>query len=397
MRIGIVGPFNPSEFGKWFDKDQYLPNINKEASSVNALVDSLLEAGEDVVVFTSSMEKQNCGEIIGNKLSVYIVRYKTIPLTGVLRFYVIYNLINILSKHVEAIDVLHAHWTYEYAYAALHFSKNVPVVCTVRDWCPYQLQLAKSFESRLRWNVNHILFKKVVYNPKVYLIANSLYTLRCIKSLKIKRDVIMIPNSIKRKFILTDRSLYPKDVTFISIAQSLTDIRKNVVVLLRAFKKFRQSVPNANLIVTGLFSEDDPTLIKWKEENLLEDVTLAGWVNHDELINILDNSTALIHPSLEETFGNTLIEGMARRCVVVGGENSGAVPQVLGDGKYGIICNIKDEDEILSALCKASKIAENRNIIDRATKYLLETYSSDVIGNKHMDYYRQLISEHKKC
>ena len=105
----------------------------------------------------------------------------------------------------------------------------------------------------------------------------------------------------------------------------------------------------------------------------------------------IDKSTCLVHPALEETFGNILLEGMARRVVVIGGEHSGAVPFVLQNGKCGILCDVTSVESIVNAMEKSLDEKTAIQLLNDGTDYLLNTYSSDVVLNRHIDLFNQRI------
>jgi glycosyltransferase involved in cell wall biosynthesis len=112
-------------------------------------------------------------------------------------------------------------------------------------------------------------------------------------------------------------------------------------------------------------------------------VVLLGWLDRDDLKDLLDSASALVLPSLEETFGNVLLEGMARRVEVIGGRASGAVPAVLGQGKYGILCDVTSPE----ALCAAMVQAEARAHVEAATAMLKEKYAAGALARRHLELY----------
>ena len=107
-----------------------------------------------------------------------------------------------------------------------------------------------------------------------------------------------------------------------------------------------------------------------------------------EVIAAIDDSTCLIHPALEETFGNILLEGMARCVCVIGGDKSGAVPLVLNKGKCGILCDVTSVASMVDAMKKALNLKETQSLIEEGTSRLLGSYSSDVILEKHLQLYK---------
>lgn len=390
MTIGIVSYFNPFEILPFLYGDQQVPNVNKGASAVNLLVKELLEQGHNVIVFTTYPYKGGTITLTGKNVTIYMVSTQhTIPKTSLFHILiVIRRLIKLIKQRINEIDVLHAHWTYEFALAAKHFAQRKPVFCTVRDWCPYIYSYQKRFRSRLGWKVKYHMFRKVMKGDSIHFIANSTYTYNRIKSEYPQKEVPIIPNPIDKNYILKERKKYPDNEIFISIAAGI-DKRKNIGNLIAAFHLYHNEHPESTLmLVGGDFVDNNQHIIQWKEKGLLGGVKLCGWVDHSQLMPLLDSVSALVHPSLEETFGNILLEGMARRIPVIGGDKSGAVPEVLGNGKYGILCNVSDVQDIYRSLCKIHDKKYIQNIINNATEYIISTYQSDIIARKHISLYQ---------
>lgn len=390
MRIGIVGPINPSEFEDLLHKDE-IPQMHQNASAVHALINSFLDEGHTVIAFTIN-ENNIYEEFVSEKLKIYTVPFRLIPRTSIFKIYCVKQLRRAIKNHLQDIDVLHAQWTYEYAFAAMAFVKRIPVFCTVRDWCPYIMtMIRKSFTGCLGWKINYYMFRRIMACKDIHLIANSQYTYSRIKSFYPERESVILPNSIKKNFIIVHRGKINEQIKLISIANGIFDPRKNIITLLKAFKQFRIRHPDAVLTIVGKYKEEDFHIIQWKAEGLLENVITTGQLSHDEVIAKIDQSTMLIHPSLEETFGNILLEAMARRIPIIGGIKSGAVPMVLGEGKYGLCCDITSPEEITKAMEELLDKRKAVSLVNAATKHLLSTYASDVVCKKHIETYTTLM------
>lgn len=132
-----------------------------------------------------------------------------------------------------------------------------------------------------------------------------------------------------------------------------------------------------------------------KKENLLQGITFCGMLDHKSLIKEIDTSTCLIHPSLEETFGNILLEGMARCLPVIGGMNSGAVPFVLGKGEFGILCDVNDVNSIVNAMKMSEDTSKCACLVQKATDNLIKNYRSDSITYQHLALYEKYINKQK--
>lgn len=394
MRIGIVSPCNPSEFKEFFSCGQDVPDINKGASAVNTLVKEFLRQGHYVKVFTSYNGTEGIKKFIGPQIEFFMCQNnKPLPFTAFLsQLYMVPRIVDIIRKEVSDLDVLHAHWTYEYAMAAMVFAKRLPVFCTVRDWCPYIQTTQVSFRDILFWKVSRFVFERVMANRHIHFIANSHYTYNCIVKRYPNKKVMIIPNPIEKGYILDKEKQHIETAKFIAISQAIGDKRKNYDMLLHAFKCFHERYPDSELLLVGAgFVNSNHYVLRWKEQNLLSGVKLCGFVNHNKLMELIDKSSCLIHPSLEETFGNILLEGMARCKPCIGGKDSGAVPMVLGHGKYGVLCDVKDLSSIVYAMEKTCDRDFVLALTSRTTKYLKTAFASNIIANSHIALYRKYI------
>ena len=229
----------------------------------------------------------------------------------------------------------------------------------------------------------------VLHNKNIHFIANSPYTASTIKK-KYNINAPIIPNSIKDSFIKKSEHIPPKDIRILCISSS-NDKRKNIITLLYAFKKFTYKYPKSTLQLIGSpFVKTNTIIQNWEKENLLNNVILTGQIEHDELIQYIDNCSIFITPSLEETFGNTILESIVRRVPVIGGSNSGAVPYVLHNGKAGYLCDVSDSEDILKTLEHIIlNPQEARRKAEEAYNITLSEYCENVVCQSHIHLYQK--------
>lgn len=392
MRIGVVSLFNPKAVMDFLNEGTIIPEINKGITAVNTLVREFLLQGHTIIVFTYAPMDKSLTILEGERIKIYILNkdYHVKGLMNLERIYMLPKLKKLIAKEINNIDVLHAHWTYDFALAAKKFAKRIPVFCSVRDWCPYILSMQDSLKGKIVWAISWIIFKQVMKGNSIHFIANSQYTYDRITKDYPEKQVVIIPNPISKDFVLDSPRLTNKKVSFISISQAAEDKRKNFDRLLRSFAMYHNHNPESELKLVGYgFSEDFPVVKRWKSQGLLEGVVLCGYVNHIKLMELIDESTCLIHPSLEETFGNIFLEGMARCIPVIGGRDSGAVPQVLGQGRYGILCDVTDVNSIFEAMkLTEDKVRMSQLTID-ASEYIKENFKSDAIVYRHIELFKK--------
>ncbi len=73
----------------------------------------------------------------------------------------------------------------------------------------------------------------------------------------------------------------------------------------------------------------------------------AGMLDNTDLE--LAGSDLMIHPSIDEPFGFSIIEGMRAGLPVIA-TNVGGIPEVVRDGETGILINARIPGEIVSAV-----------------------------------------------
>lgn len=386
MNIAVLSPFDPAEFQDFLDQSGHAVRTGIPASSVHAIVRGFLSQGHQVTIISSNPGPSD--ELIrytGKQLRIFMVQYKH----GLMGLRVIPKMRQFIWEHLNEFDVLHAHWTYIYAYTILPFVGKKPCFCSVRDWCPYLMTLPTPWSQKLKMWVNYYFFSSVMASEKIVKLANSHYTAEKIAEwYHTTEPQLIIPNPLRSDIILDERKYQPETLVFTSISSLLTDPRKNIGTLLKAFHRLRTEYPSAVLQLVGTGCQKDFEHLS-ASEDFFEGVIFFGRKTHQEVLELLDHSWALVHPALEETFGNIFLEAAARCIPAIGGENAGAVPFVLEQGKAGYLCDVTD----VESLCQAMKdVIEDpchtEVLIKNAMQNIREKYAQDVVCNQHLEIYK---------
>jgi glycosyltransferase involved in cell wall biosynthesis len=162
----------------------------------------------------------------------------------------------------------------------------------------------------------------------------------------------VIPNGLHDKYFADETNRTPnlEDPTLISVNNGFGR-RKNVRTLLRAFARLRNEYESATLRLLGDPYAEEQEAHQWsRDRGLTNGVDFVGQVPHSQVITDLRSADLLVHPSLEESFGNTFVEAMAQKTPVVAGEASGAAPWVLDDGEAGRLTDVSDPEAIATAV-----------------------------------------------
>ena len=83
---------------------------------------------------------------------------------------------------------------------------------------------------------------------------------------------------------------------------------------------------------------------------------------------------------------------MSRGVPCSGGQDSGAVSDVLGHGEYGLTCNIRDAQSILNTMEIISDSMIYHRLQVEAIKMLRVKYASDVVTRMHIEIFQSKIN-----
>jgi len=238
-------------------------------------------------------------------------------------------------------DVVHAHWTYEYAIAAAATRK--PSAVTAHD-CPPIIFLHQRNLYRLLRMIVGIKGMRASH----VLSTVSPYMASCVGKLS-GVEPLIIPNMIDERSIdVRPYSLRPKTLRILAVSNGFHG-RKNGPVLLKAFASVHQAMPDSVLVLLGSDMESGGVASTWALKHGLEEgVAFIGRQSRSKTMEHMKESTLLVHVSLEESFGMVAIEAMASGLPVIAGDNAGALPWVIADA--GVLTDVTSPQEVAQCI-----------------------------------------------
>jgi glycosyltransferase involved in cell wall biosynthesis len=115
------------------------------------------------------------------------------------------------------------------------------------------------------------------------------------------------------------------------------------------------------VIAGGNFVKDNPQAQEFrqyiKDKGLEKKIILTGFYENNQAKQLLSNSIAMIHLSLYEGFGISLVEGMKAGTAVIA-HNGSCYPEVLNGA--GLLVDGKNEEQVGEAMYKVYKDKEYR-------------------------------------
>ena len=172
-----------------------------------------------------------------------------------------------------------------------------------------------------------------------------------------------------------------------------TDPKKNTVGVLRAFALFNNIYHNQYKLVMLDYDENELQRILEgiSEPKLREQIQLLGYVPNIQLPAIINQCSIFLYPSLRESFGIPILEGMACGVPVIT-SNTSSMPEVAGEDAALIIdpFNPKEivnamqtlvEDEMFASILAEKGILRAKNFSWNAMAENVLTLYEDVFND----------------
>ena len=393
MKIGIAAPVDIHSLGEYFPdiKTNNLPKGIGGTIIPTYLTKEFIARGHSVSLYTSDKEIEQPSTFTGNNLKIFVGRYRKRARNRALDFFAVERQDIYEAIISDTVDIVNAHWTYEFALSAQ--ATKTPTIITARD-APFAI---------LRYNTNVYRFIRLLMASKVihqakYMTAVSDYIANHLKKyFGYKRNLQIIPNGIyspenHNHFKVEKRQR--KEMIYFSISNGWGKL-KNEEKLLGAFHLVRQKIPNAELWMFGREHGLNEAAYQWAaKKKLTEGVKFIGEVSHNVLLNNLSQyADVLVHPSLEESFGNILLEALIFSVPVIGGEKSGAVPSVLANGNAGLLVNVKSSQKLAEGMLL---FGENRSLRqefgEKGRNHVIDHYSISKMIDSYMSTYEAVLN-----
>jgi glycosyltransferase involved in cell wall biosynthesis len=158
---------------------------------------------------------------------------------------------------------------------------------------------------------------------------------------------------------------------------------KRLPLLIEAFARARPRFhgPAALVLVGGHPGEwEGEHPIETIERLAVPDVFLAGWHSHDDLPDFLRASDVLVHASVNEQFGQVLVEAMACELPTIAVDRAGPA-EIVADPDTGWLVEPDDVGAFADAMVAAVNDPEDRQLRGRRARgEVVGRYAWEIIG-----------------
>jgi L-malate glycosyltransferase len=400
MKVAIVGPIATKNVAHLLGPAAVrAPEGYGGAPILGTLIECLLERGHTVVGITTDVDPHGIDVpmvVHGERIDMYYCpqrRHAFRPRAGAFG-----RAADLFAQERRDLcrairqcnpDVVHAHWLYEFAWAARQ--SGLPYVVTAHDSPRVVLRYMPNLYRLVR-----LFMARVTAARAPQLMAVSPYMADELRRIS-RAPISVIPNPLPRAveqpaMPWPDRS--GADATRIVSILNGWDARKNGATAFRALAQVRQAIPSATLTLFGATCGIGEQAQLFALANGLADgVVFRGPVDHAQLMHELPGFDLLLHPALEESFGAAVAEAMALKLPVVGGAHSGAVPWVIGDA--GVLVDVRDATAVATAVISLLRDPPRRRALgEEARRSMLARFSRAAVASATEAIYQQLLPPH---
>ena len=287
-------------------------------------------------------------------------------------------------------DIVHAHGT-EAAYALAAIRTGLPFCVTAQG---LMFQIIPTLGRKPDWNMRFIrMSEHYAWKRTKYAIAKSEYVRDALAKEYPHLDLTLIPNTYQPEL---DGELKPKTGKKLTFVGTVGE-RKGVHLIAEAMKEVVKSHPDVELHIVGNQPEGtgSPYAIEQiasLRQTLGERLVLHGKLASPALFAVLDECVALLAPSLEEMFGNQLIEGLMRGCHGIVTEDTALAENVRRFGN-GTVVPQNNAASLASAICALLSRPMQENACENARMNIRQYMGPCQVARQHERCYNRISSQ----
>lgn len=387
MRIVLLGSVNPKDFGDQTLSVTQLGRVRFGRSMpVVDLAESLVTQGNQVLVISLASGLLKPITLEAHRgLEIRFVPARRREKIKALTFYKKER-----SEIIKAIadfqpEMVHAHWTYEYALAAQ--DSGFPHLITAHD-APWEI--FKDFRN-LFFFLRYLMAILVRVRSSSEMVYVSHFILKKWKRQLFIRNGIVIPNMVSLDAVSGVSKEKGKSILSVGNANR----GKNIHLLLDAWTILSRKNFDYILHIVGPdLGPNDYLAKRYQGRGGMDRVIWHGNLDRQDLNNLYRGCQILVHPSLHESFGLVFLEAFTYELAVIALEQAGGTREVLGDA--GLLLNSSDALLLSDAIYELASNPEKIRVLAARGKERLPQYLPTKITLQYSELYGKVIEKYVK-
>jgi glycosyltransferase involved in cell wall biosynthesis len=387
MKIALCAPADIASLGRSRGEDCSGVALGLGSTATTPLIIEFLQRGHDVTLYTLSKGLTEAKEYRWANLRVVVGPFRERHLAST--YY--RPEIGFLQRAIksDAPAFVHAHWTYEFALAALR--AGAPTVTTIHD-LPWNV--LRSFRDPHRV-VRLLMAYEVGLRGQQFTAVSQGAACHFSRFFKPGAKIQIIPNGLPSEIFAMGRMPRTEPdrlITFATVLQGWSR-GKNPKTALKAFHSVRDRIPSARLMMFGCGYELDGHAHQWaKREGLDLNVCFAGPMQHDDLLRRVGQEVnVVVHPSLDEAFSISALEAMALRKAIIAGATTSGMAEMLESGA-GVLTDMRNPAALAEAMFQLALSEDyRRRLADVAFDRAFELYRVRSVADNYEAVYEKLL------
>jgi L-malate glycosyltransferase len=388
-RVVVVGPASPAALASHLserDGERAAAITGLGAPPVNSLVTALLGCGLEVELITLTPEVTHLHHLSGQGLDIRIGPYRSRPRYRARDFYAQERRALTALLALASGDVVHAHWTYEFALPCE--GERRPVLVTAHDAPLTILRLTRDAYRLARTTLAY----RVRLGIRTLSAVSPYLADRWRREMAYRRPIAVVPNIAVGLPVIARQARPDRRVILdVSDAGKL----KNIAMLIQAFAEVRRRHPDTILRLVGPGLDQDGDLALWARSRVLDaSVEFVGQVEHAAIPYHLAEADIFAHVAVEEAHSMSVCEAMHAGLPLVGGRSSGGVPWTLDGGQCGLLVNVRDPRAIADGILRLlSDPALARQLGMAARRRAVGAFGPEAVVHAYLQAYATAASE----
>jgi len=401
MRIALVGPFMGSSLAGLFDFGDArtaLPAGYPGAPVMAALARALADRGHTVAAISTDYRAPSSApfpyeRFRADGLELYFCpqrargfRYADGRWGRAMDLFARERQALTAAIHDFAPDIVHAHWTYEFVWAAL--DSGYPTLATAHDSPLKVLRFMPDLYRAMRF----IMARRVI--PRCEHLTAVSPDLASDLARFASVPIRVVPNPVTAT-LLQGPGCRPPDVESPQAMMVLNGWNglKNGMQALRAHARARGRCPGLRLVCFGTDWQVEGPAHQWARRAGLEaGVEFRGPVPREVILETMRTSTLLLHPSRAEACSMAIAEAMSVGLPVVAGRRTDGVSWQLDGGRAGMLVDVNDPDDMASGVVAlATDRARWADVSARSRARSRELFSEDSVLDGYLRAYDEVL------
>ncbi|WP_313095226.1 glycosyltransferase [Empedobacter sp.] len=252
---------------------------------------------------------------------------------------------------------------------------NIKLNATVYTYLhqTYYLEFTKnvSFKFKALFMLKRILWKFFSKNTDFWIVQTNLMQKKLSNKIGILFNRILVLPFYEINRIKSDNYIKRNHQSFLYVSNA--PIHKNHEFLINGFCKFYDVEKSGSLTLT--ISKEFPHLLSLIEDKKQEGYPIynVGFVDKEFVTRLFQESEYTVYPSLTESFGLGLIEGIENGCKIIGAD----LPYTYAVCKPSLVFNPNDVDSLVEALKNTkdySSVLPSSQLVENKIDYIIELF-----------------------